>query len=244
MIGLLLAAALAAGPAAPAAATTGWAKRGDSLLLYDAQGELANEIPLGTTEDQSSGSLVVHDMLGGAARNGQFAWTLDRTRTFNSARTKLLDSKHTLKLLGSLGEEVWSSGDGDAPQGQDPVLMSDDGQTVLVSFRDKDGWRVEARGALGNTLASVAPLAELESMQLTPEGKYAVIRWRVPDKSATHTFLNIPAKTRHDVASGDLFLGRAALSADGKVESGGKVVLDLSRDKPQAEASPAPDQKK
>lgn len=243
VLALLLAGTLSAAPAAPAPAAapqTGWLKRGDSLLLYSADGDLADEIPLRATESSADGKVTVHDVLGAAAKNGRFAWTLDRTRVWNASRTKLLGSKRTLRVLGSLDEEVWSTPEGDAPEGQAPVLMSDDGETLLVSLRGDAGWRVEARGYLGNVLMSVGPLSELESMQLTSDGKYALVRWRVPDKSATHTFLNIPARTRHDVPSGTLFLGRATLSGDGKVESGGKTILDLSQDKPSAATPPAP----
>jgi hypothetical protein len=213
---------------AQAQAATGWVKKGSSLLLYDKDEELVSEIGLETTEEGTTAKPVVHEILGGAAKSGRFAWTLDRRRTYNADRTKLLASKRMLKVLGSGGEPIWTSTEADAIDDGDPVAFSDDGETLLASFHSTLSWRVAAKGYLGNTLMDLYNLPELESIQITPNGKYAMIRWTDPDKSDTHTFLNIPKKARRDVPSGTLHLGRAKLAPDGQVSSGGKVILDLS----------------
>lgn len=232
LVAAALAVSTATAPVAPAAG--GWITRGSSLLLLDADGQFVQEIGLVSSEDSSvGGKILVKETLGGAAKSRRVAWTMERTRVYNASRSKLLDSKRTLKLLGTRGEEIWTSAEADAEEKLDPVVFSDDGETLLLSLRGKDGWRVQAKGYLGNLLMELYPAPELEDMRLTPDGRFAMIRWAVPDKEATHTFWNLPAKARKDVPSSELHLGRATLENDGRVLSNGKLVLNL------AEAAPA-----
>lgn len=223
--------AAAAAPAAPAG-PTGWVKRAGSLLLYDSSSNIINEVPLGSSEHNLGDQLKDHDVLGEAAKSGRFAWVFDRTSVFDSSHVRKLSSTRTLTFYGDTGEPIWTSSTADAPKDGVPVLMSDSGEMLLVASLDSDGWTVKAEGYLGDTIMTVGPMPQFDSMDLTPNGSFAVVRWRVPDQSATHTFLNLSTRTRHDVASGTLFLGNATLSPDGKAVSGGKTVLDLSQDKP------------
>ena len=71
-------------------------------------------------------------------------------------------------------------------------------------------------------------------------GRFALARWNEPDKSATHTFLDIENKTRKDIASGDLTLGQALIDDDGRVYSGKKPIFSFSTppETPPAQAGP------
>lgn len=218
----------------------GWSKRGASLLLHDSTGELVSEIGLVSSEEGSGGKLIVRETRGGAAKSGRFAWTLERAMTWNAARTKLLESKHLLKLLGSRGEELWSRPDGDAADTLDPVVFSAEGEAMLVSARGKEGWRVSAQGHLGNTIAELYPVPELEDMRLTPDGRFALVRWTILEKGSTHTFWDLKTQKRRDVPSSEMHLGRAELFEDGKVKSNGKLIVDLAAPEAPAAAPASP----
>ena len=115
MTGLLLAALLAL-PAARAAdapslpdmavghSTPGWSKQGKSLVLYDAEGALSFEIGLLREEN----GVVTREVMGAASPDGQAAWTLERTLTWNPSRSKILESRRLLKIHGSTGQTLWS----------------------------------------------------------------------------------------------------------------------------------------
>lgn len=212
-----------------ASAEGGWSKRGASLLLHDSTGELVNEIGLSSSEEGGAGKLVVRETRGAAAKSGRFAWTFERTNAWNASRSKLLESKRLFKLLGLKGEEVWTSDEADAAENLEPAIFSDTGEILLLSSRAKEGWRVAARGHLGNTVMQAFSMPDLEDMRLTRDGKYAMIRWTIPDKESTHTFWNVAERQRKDLPSSALHLGRAVLGEDGKVTSNGKLVFDLSK---------------
>lgn len=229
MIGAVAFAGLLALAASAADDAGGWVTRGASLLFYGADGQLVSETGLISSEETSDGRLVIRETRGGASKSKRFAWTFERTRAFNASRARLLDSHRALTIHGPRGEAIWTSAEADATDTLDPVVMSDDGEVMLVSSRGKDGWRVAAKGYLGNTILELYPAPELEDMRLTPDGKYALVRWTVPDKEATHTFWSLAAKARRDIPSSELHLGKAELMPNGRVLSNGKLVLDLTK---------------
>ena len=115
------------------------------------------------------------------------------------------------------------------------MIFSADGQTLLLARRAAEDWSVEARTWMGVIVAGVSPFPRLISMALTPNGRFALARWGVLDKSDTHTFFDIKAKKRQDVPSSTLMLGLARIGDDGVVRSGSKVVLSF-----ETEVSSAP----
>lgn len=214
---------------------SGWLRQSASLLYYDSAGDLANEIPLSKEDD---GSGVVRDRLGGAAPNGRFAWTLERSTTWNAGRTKKLASKRLLRVYGDDGKELWEAPDADVPEEGDPVRFSQDGTTLLVALHEAGGWTVSARNYLGTTLMDAGPLPQLKVMTLTPGGKYAMIRWLVPDQSATHTFLDLAAKARRDIPSSEFSWTVARVDDDGKVYAGKRLVFDFAAPAAKPAAKP------
>jgi hypothetical protein len=229
-LALLAAPARAGGEAAPAALTDmapsrsmpGWARQGNSLLLYAEDGSLQQEIPLSAADTTAASS---REMLGGASPDARVAWTLERKLVFSPGRAKLLESRRQFKTYGTSGQELWRDDSVDSPERGEPVIFSADGKTLLLSRRTGDEWTAEARTWLGAPLALIGPFPRLISMALTPSGRYALARWRVPDKSDTHTFLDLTTKRRRDVPSSDLVLGLARVGDDGVVRSGSKIVF-------------------
>lgn len=206
----------------------GWFKGGSSLLYYDQKGDLAVELPIVSDEEPSGNRVNVHEVRGDASPNARFGWTLERTTTWNQDRTKIYASKRLLRVFGSEGKELWADKDADVPENGDPLVFSADGETLLVCARTDAGWTVSAKGWAGNTLIDVGPVPRLQLMNLTRNGRYAMIRWVVPDQSATHTFLELPTKNRQDVPSSELYLGLARITEDGKVFSGKRFVFDFA----------------
>lgn len=216
----------APGPPRPA----GWVKQTASLLFYDPPGALSLEIGLGASEEAAAGRLSAREISAGASPNGRFAWTLDRTLVWNSERSKLLDSKRLLRFFGSNGKELWSTPEVDAPRGAEPLVFSADGETLVLCLRAGKGWKAEVRNYLGASLLEAGPFPILGMVTLTPNGRYALARWSVPDESATHTFLEVPTKRRKDIPSGELYLGLARITEEGRVYSGKKFVYSFAAD--------------
>lgn len=198
----------------------GWVRQGRSLLLHDASGELLSELGLGVWEDQET--------RGGVSPGGRFAWLFQSKSSRNSGRAKRVQYERNFKLLGSAGTELWSSEDVDLPRSGNPVGFSALGEVLLVALRGKTGWSVAAKNYMGNTLHEAGPFPDLESMDLTPNGRYAVARWREAEKSATHTFLDIPARARKDIPSEEFLLGQGHISPEGQVLSGAKILFDFA----------------
>lgn len=206
---------------APPRAAPGWTKQGNSLLLYDSDGALAQEISLRGDGSTSTG------WRGGTSTDGRLAWTVERREIWNPLKGKITDILHLLRIFGAAGQELWKDDGVDVPDRGEPVLFSADGQTILVSRRTHEGWSVEARTWMGSLLAAVGPFPRLISMALTPNGRYALARWGMPEKSDTHTFFDIIAKQRRDVPSSSLVLGLARIGDDGVARSGSKVILSF-----------------
>ncbi len=66
-----------------------------------------------------------------------------------------------------------------------------------------------------------------------------MIRWSVTDKSDTHTFLDLKAKTRRDVESSELTLGLARFGDDGVVRSGRREVMSFELEGTKQESAAA-----
>ncbi len=211
---------------APSRSTPGWSRQANSLLLYGDDGALAQELPLHEADEAGVGTNA-RETLGGVSPDAAMAWTLDRRLIWNPGRTKLLESHRLLRTFGTNGTELWRDEGVDVPERGAPVLFSADGKTLLLAKRGDEGWSAEARTWLGAVVASIGPFPRLISMALTPNGRYALARWGVPDKSDTHTFIDLATKTRRDVPSSDLVLGLARVGDDGAVRSGSKIVFSF-----------------
>ena len=224
----LIALSLLSGPAraedAAPAQTAGWSRQANSLLLRDQDGSLSEEIPLHAPEGSGATS---HETIGGTAPDARLAWTLERKLVWTPGRTKLLESRRLFKTYGTSGQELWRDEAVDAPERGEPVLFSNDGKTLLLARRTDAGWSAEARTWLGQPIAALGPFPRLISMALTPNGRYALARWGVPDKSDTHTFIDLSSKERRDIPSSDLILGIARIGDDGVVRTGTKRVLSF-----------------
>lgn len=238
MISLWLASALALSPARAAQApplpdmavsrsTPGWSKQGKSLVLYDAAGELSFEIGLLREETGAA----TREVTGGVSPDGRAAWTLERKLTWNSSRSKLLESRRSLKIHGSTGQTLWSDDAVDLPEKGEPVAFSNDSKVILIACHFGESWSVEARDWAGGTALKAGPFPRLVSIALTPGGRYAVARWGVPDKSDTHSFFDLWTKARKDIETSDLTLGLARIGDDGVVRSGRRDVFSFAADK-------------
>lgn len=229
---VLLAAAGAAAPAAraqdaPERASV-WVRQGSSLLFFDSQGALAQEIGLRADDESLGPRTSFSETRGGVSPGGRFAWVLDKTTRYDSRRTHVVDVQSELRVYGTNGKRLWSLRGADAPRGLEPVYFSADGETAAVLARGEGGWFLFVRSFLGAPLAEAGPFDKVQGAGLTPNGRYAFARWLVLDKSATHTFLEVPTKRRVDLASGDLFLGLARVTNEGVVISGQKTVFDFN----------------
>jgi hypothetical protein len=209
---------------APSRSTPGWSRQASSLLLYGDDGALAQELPLHEADEGGTGT-TARETLGGVSPDARMAWTLERRLVYSPGRTKLLESHRLFRVFGAAGAELWRDEAVDLPERGSPALFSADGKTLLLSKRTDEGWSAEARTWLGQVVATIGPFPRLISMALTPNGRYALARWGVPDKSDTHTFIDLASKTRRDVPSSDLILGLARVDDDGVVRSGSKIVF-------------------
>jgi hypothetical protein len=209
---------------APSRSTPGWSRQANSLLLYGEDGALSQELPLHEA-DEAGTATTSRETLGGVSPDGGMAWTLERRLVWSPGRTKVLESHRLFRTFGTAGAELWREESVDVPERGAPVLFSADGKTLLLAERAGDGWTAEARTWLGSVIATLGQFPRLITMALTPSGRFAFARWAVPDKSDTHTFMDLAAKVRRDVPSSDLTLGLARIGDDGVVRSGSKVVF-------------------
>jgi hypothetical protein len=199
-----------------------------SLLYYDADGSLSDEIGLGRWEEASPARVKVKAIEGGTSSDGRFAWTLDKRTTWNSLKTKALESQRLLRFFSPDGKELWSEDGADAPPGSAPLVFSRDGKTCLLALRRASGWYALVKTYLGNTLWEAGPFPKLDSLQISPNGRYGMARWTDPDKTASHSFLDLQAKVRQDVASDRFLLGKTAVDDEGRAFSGSKLVFSFS----------------
>ncbi len=203
-----------------------WAKQGSSLLHYDSSGTLVSEIGLGVSEETASHGLTVTELLGNAAPGGRLAWVIEKRVLWNASRTKQLKAEASLKVLGSSGRELWTEAAAAIPESGDPVPLGPEGESLALSLKKADGYWLSVRGYLGNTLFETGPFPRLVATALSPSGRYALARWTDPDKSATHTFLDVTAKRREDIPS-ERFLAPARMEEQ-RLYSGSKVIFEFA----------------
>ena len=225
---LALSAFAADAPALPelpvSRSTPGWSKQGKSLVLYAPDGSLSSEIGLLREE---SGA-VTREVLGDISPDGAAAWTLERRLTWNPPRNEILESRRVFKIHGSQGQLLWSDDAVDLPEKGDPAVFSNDSKVVLISRHFGESWSVEARDWTGGSKLRMGPFPRLVNIALAPEGRYALARWGVPDKSDTHSFFDLQTKARKDVETSDLTLGLARIGDDGVARSGRRAVLSFA----------------
>ena len=206
----------------------GWLRMPKSLLYYDADGNLANEIGLGRWEDASQTRVQVKVIDAGTSPDHKFAWTLDKRTSWNSLKTKVLESQRILRFFDPDGKELWDEDGADSLPGSAPLVFSDDGKTCLLAVRRPAGWYALVKTYLGNTLWKVGPFPKLDALQISPNGRYGLARWNEPDKSAAHSFLDLQGLTRHDVPSDRFRLGKTAVDDEGRAFSGSTLVFSFT----------------
>ena len=224
---------------APSHSTPGWSRQANSLLLYGDDGSLQQELPLREADEAGTGT-ITRETRGGVSPDGRMAWTLERRLTWSPGRTKVIESHRVFHLYGSAGAELWREESVDLPERGEPVLFSADGKTLLLAERAGDGFTAEARTYLGQVIATLGQWPRLISIALSPNGRFALARGAVPDKSDTHSFMDLKTKARHDVPSSDLVLGLARVGDDGVVRSGSKVVFAFDLNASTSTATGAP----
>ena len=215
----------------------GWSRQGRSLLLYAPDGSLADELGLSHEETPS----VTKETRGGVSPDRRAAWTLERKLHWATGRTKMTESLRTLRVYGSSTRALWTDDAVDWPETGEPVQFSEDSTVVLITRRVGEAWRVEARNWMGGSIMQAGPFPRVHSIGLAPKGRFAQIRWSVPDKSDSHTFLDLKTKQRKDLETAELTLGLARIGDDGVVRTGRREALrfELESAAP-APAAPAP----
>lgn len=226
---LLLAAALAAAaePAdLPRARSQGWRAAPASLLRFDAAGELADELGLGSwTEPLGGERYRRRTARGGVSADGRFAWRWEKEETLRRGRvdTVLLSSR-TLEYLGTEGQVLWTAPLADAPEGLPPLFQSADGERALVLERTTETWSAGAVDFTGARALTLALGERVAYAALTPSGRYAQLDWSRRDGPLLHTFLDLGTGERADIPAAETELGKAELGDDGVARSGGRVL--------------------
>ncbi|MFH2202565.1 MAG: hypothetical protein ABIJ96_05590 [Elusimicrobiota bacterium] len=204
----------------------GWTAASSSLLLFDRNARLIEEIGIGEWEVEFTDGLILRRrMRGGISLNSRFAWHWRKDETVKPGRTDtILASTITAVYLGTRGQTLWESGRADAPPGVPLLEQSRDGETFLVVERRDGGWSVNAYTFTGNRITGIRGAARIENIRLTPNGRYALVLWSEKDRALTYSLLNLQKKQRQDIPAADAELGRAELTDDGAVRSGGKLL--------------------
>lgn len=227
-LGLVLCSAGALAETAPP--QPGWVKKSKSLLYYDTRGTPAVEIGLGRWEDSDPAGLRVKLIDAAACSTNRFAWTLETNTLWNTAKTKFKSSQRILRFWGPDGKEIWNDEEADFIPASDPLAFSQDGRTCLLALRRKTGWFVATKTYVGNTSWEIGPLPQLKAVQLSANGRYGLARWSEPDKSATHSFLDLASRLRKDVPSEKFFLGKTSVDDLGQAYAGGQLVFSFNAD--------------
>lgn len=207
---------------------SGWQRMSKSLLYYDADGNLANEIGLGRWEEASQTRVQVKVIEGDTSPDHRFAWTLEKRTSWNSLKTKVLESQRSLRFFDPDGKELWSEDGADSLPSSAPLVFSDDGKTCLLALRRPAGWYALLKTYLGNTVWEVGPFPKLEALQISPNGRYGLARWNEPDKSSAHSFLDLQSRSRQDVPSDRFRLGKTVVDDQGRAFSGSALVFSFT----------------
>ncbi|HVE14147.1 MAG TPA: hypothetical protein VNI01_12180 [Elusimicrobiota bacterium] len=230
---LALAVAASAQPAAsdmPAGtapgAPGGWQKKPSSLVLIGADGDVLDEAGLGEFRESAAGGMVLKTtMLGGASADGRFAWKWRKRETLRAGRDdRSIGSTVSLSYLGAQGQPLWESDSADAPAGVDPLAQSADGETVLLVQRSPAGWKIAAMKSSGARVVELPPVQRLERVQLTANGRYALVLAGPRDGALVYTLLDLKKGARKELAAASVPLGIDSLSEDGAASSRKKPV--------------------
>lgn len=199
----------------------GWAKTPASLLLGGPGGALLHEVGLGSfAEDDGA---VRRDMRGGASADGRFAWHWQSVETRLPGRVERApESRRVLVVLGSRGQLLFKDESADAPAGLEPAVMSRDGETLLAAGRGPGGWAATAYSFTGKELAVVAGAHRLEALELSPDGRRALVAWAGLDQPLMVTLLDLKADERLDIPADGLPPGPWTLGPDGTLLAAGK----------------------
>jgi len=217
-----------AGSSATLGPKPGWLRVAKSLLYYDEEGNLADEIGLGRWEETDAARVRVKMIDGGTSPDHRFAWVLDKRTTWNTLKTKLLESQKALRFFDTNGKELWSEDGADFVAESAPLVFAQDGKTCLLAQRRPPGWFALVKTYLGNTLWEVGPFPRLEGLQISANGRYGLARWNDPDKSTVQSLLDLEARVRQDVPSDRFLLGKTSIDDMGRVFSGPELVFSFS----------------
>jgi len=212
----------------PAPAGGGWTTTPTSMLLYSASGKTLYEIGLGSWEEDKGSYVVRRVMRGRVSKDGRFAWHWEKVRAIRRQRADaVLASTHTFAFLATNGYMLWNDDDADAPPGQDPALMSDNGENILVrELRDKE-WTVAAVNFTGNRMLELPAGSRIDKWDIVPSGRFAYFCWSGFEKPLVCTFLDLENRAHKDMPAADMLLEGLTLQDDGSVLAGSKVVLRL-----------------
>jgi len=200
----------------------GWVKTPSSLLLFDSSGTLVSEIGLGAFEEPAGTDTVARRKVrAGVSADGRFAWSFEKKETVRPGKSdKPLTTTRLFIYWGTEGRELFRNELADAPPGLEPAALSADGERLLVAERAPDGWIVAAYDFTGDRMVDARGKGALELAQITPDGRFALVRWHLLDERPRYVFLRV-----HDRESEALKTRETArLLNDGRVMAGAKVL--------------------
>lgn len=212
---------------APVEGKAGWVKAKSSLLLYDSSGTLVNEVGLGTWEEAgSNGNAQRKVVRGGVSTDGRFAWAWEKVETVKAGRSeKALTTSRLMRYLGTTGDELFRNELTDAPPALDPVVLSADGEWILLTERGPDAWIIAAYDFMGNRLVDAHGKGSVELAQLTPNGQFALVRWHQLDLPPEYTLLKVGERATTGLPALRAPGLSPTLADDGRVLLGAKVIF-------------------
>ncbi len=204
----------------------GWTAARSSLLLFDKNGKLIDEVGIGDWEVEIEGGLLLRrHMRGGTSRDGRFAWHWQKLESRHMEHDEeLVASTTTLVYMGTRGQILWQSAHADAPLDISPLTLSRDGETFVAVEHHGADWVVNAYTFTGNLLMGHRPVRRLEQIALTGSGRHVMILWSAPESALVYTILDLKKRTRKDIPASEASLGQAELREDGAVVSDGRVL--------------------
>jgi hypothetical protein len=209
------------------AGRAGWVRTAASLLLYNADGDLLDEIGLGSwTEPGPEGTQLRRTVRGGISKDGRFAWSWEKAESLKEGRgEKPVTTSRLMRYLGTQGQELFRNELADAPQGLEPVAVSDNGERVLLAERAPGAWIMAAFDFAGNRLVDARAKGHVELAQMSGNGSFALIRWHQLDQPPEYTLLRIADRKTVGLPPITQAGASPKLTNDGRVLVGGKVVF-------------------
>lgn len=213
--------ALTAAPAPNPAG--GWIKAPASLLLLNPDGSLIHELGLGSSSEPEG--VVRRRMQGGASEDGRFAWHWQRVERRAAGRIERAPQTDTvLVFLGSHGQILFTVPGADAPAGLPPAQLSASGETLLSARRQDGAWTVAAYSFTGKELGAVTKAHRIDSLDLSPDGRRALVAWAGLDLPLMVSVLDLRSQERLDIPADRLPPGPWSLYPDGTLRASGKPV--------------------